>query len=348
MKSRHLGVGLAVLALSMFSLAGTAFAHTTSSTEEAAPRGTCVVHSLPSFVLQGEFENTATVADIVEVECDPTIYGTGSKIKITANQLYSLCKGHLTWYEPNPFRIETGRGISVELDPDGNAIVAVRGGPFCSAGESLITAHMEEEPFESFTTPFTVQPPQTTPPGVWAMPSAQVVDAGSSGFATIVEAEFGGGSEKPVRIGSEELYQRCRTAPHLHWILMDGTNLEGVPEVNAVQLDNDGNAFVIAIGDASCAPGRALIEADLETKPFTTYTTEFEVLPPQPTGEPSFTIEKLQRIAGSGGSFTQATLTGVTGETVEYEIVVKNTGVPTLTLSNFTDQHCDAGTIAGG
>src|SRR2546430_1602184 len=285
---------------------------------QSTPR-TCVIHSLSSFVAQGEFAATATVADVVEVECNPMLYGTGSKIKITANQLCSLCKGNLTWYVPNPYRTESGRGISVELDADGNATVAVRGGPFCSAGESLITARMEETPFESFTTAFSVLPPQTTPPGVYAMPSVQVADAGSSGFATIVEAEFGSRSEKPVRIGSEELYPRCRVAPHLHWILMDGTNGEGAPEVNAVHLDNDGNAFVIAIGDASCAPGRALIEADLETKPFTTYTTEFEVLPPQPTGEPSFTIEKLQRIAGSGGSFTTAPLTGVTGQTVEYE-----------------------------
>jgi len=307
-----------------------------------------VIHSLPAFVAQGEFSTTATVADVVEVECNPTLYGTGSKIKITASQLFSLCRGNLTWYVPNPYRTESGRGVSVELDADGNATVALRGGPLCSAGESLITAHMEEEPFESFTASFTVLPPVPTVPGVYTMPSVQVEDAGSSGVATIVQAEFGGGSEKPVRIGSEELYHRCRVAPHLHWILMDGTNVEDVPEVNAVQLDNDGNAFVIAIGDASCAPGRSLVEADLETKPFTTYTTEFEILPPQPTGEPAFTIEKLQEIAGSGSGFTKSPLTGVIGQTVEYEIVVRNTGVPALTLSNFTDQHCDPGTIAGG
>jgi hypothetical protein len=289
MKSRHLGVGLAVLALSMFSLAGTAFAHTTSSTEEEAPRGTCVVHSLPSFVLQGEFENTATVADIVEVECDPTIYGTGSKIKITANQLFSLCKGNLTWYVPNPFTVSTGRGISVELDPDGNAIVAVRGGPFCSAGESLITAHMEEEPFESFTTSFTVLPPVPTPQSVRALaatpgaPETQVETGVSSGIAAIIETEFTNGSEKFVHISSEELYQRCRLEPHLLWIRENGEITEDTPEVTGIQLDNDGNAFVIVLGDSSCAPGASLIEADLESKPFTTLTTYFTIEAPRPT-----------------------------------------------------------------
>ncbi len=289
MKSRYLGVGLAVLAVSMFSLAGTAFAHTTSTSEEEAPRGTCVVHSLPSFVLQGEFGTTATVADIIEVECDPTIYGTGSKIKITAAQLYNLCKGSLTWYVPNPLVTTTGRGITVELDPDGNAIVAVRGGPFCSAGESLITAHMEEEPFESFTTSFTVLPPVPTPQSVRALaatpgaPETQVETGVSSGFAAIIEAEFTNGSEKPVRIFSEELFRRCRVAPHLVWILQTGQAVAGTPEVNGIPLDNDGNAFVIVLGDGSCAPGASLIEADLEAKPFTTLTTFFTIEAPRPT-----------------------------------------------------------------
>jgi hypothetical protein len=115
-----------------------------------------------------------------------------------------------------------------------------------------------------------------------------------------------------------------------------------------VQLDNDGNAFVIAIGDASCAPGPSLIEADLESKPFTTYTSTFTVLPPQPTAEPSFTIEKSQEIAGSGGGFTTSKLKGSIGQTVDYEIVVKNTGIVAEGLSGFTDTHCDPGTIAGG
>jgi hypothetical protein len=63
---------------------------------------------------------------------------------------------------------------------------------------------------------------------------------------------------------------------------------------------------------------------------------------------PEFTIEKLQMIEGGGGSFTTAPLSGEVGQTVDYEIVVKNTGNTTLTFSNFTDEHCDSGTVAGG
>ena len=41
---------------------------------------------------------------------------------------------------------------------------------------------------------------------------------------------------------------------------MDGDLSESEsPEITRVPLDNDGNAFVIALGDSSCAPGPSLI-----------------------------------------------------------------------------------------
>jgi hypothetical protein len=61
---------------------------------------------------------------------------------------------------------------------------------------------------------------------------------------------------------------------------------------------------------------------------------------------PAFTIEKLQKIEGSSGSFTTSPLTGGVGQTVDYEIVVKNTGNTSLTFSNFTDANCE--TVSGG
>ncbi len=223
------------------------------------------------------------VADVIQVACDPNVYGTGSKMKITASQLFTRCQGRVTWYEPNPFsEIVNARGITLRIDADGNATVALRAGPECAAGESLVTAHMEEEPFESFTTSFSVLPPVPTTPGVFALPASQVEDSSSSGVATIIETEFAHSSEKFVHIASEELYHRCQASPHLRWIRMNGTKEENVAEVGRVQLDNDGNAFVIVIGDASCADGASLIEADLLSKPFTTFMTNFTVEAPRP------------------------------------------------------------------
>jgi hypothetical protein len=63
---------------------------------------------------------------------------------------------------------------------------------------------------------------------------------------------------------------------------------------------------------------------------------------------PAFSIEKLQKIAGATGSYTTSTLSGQLGQTVDYEIVVRNTGNVALTLGSFSDERCDAGTVLGG
>jgi hypothetical protein len=250
------------------------------------------VHSLPSFVAQGEFGASATAADVIEVECNPAIYGTGSPIRVTAAQLFSRCGDRLTWIEPNPYTRVIGKGITVRVDADGNATVAVIAGPECQVGESLVTVHEEAEPFETATTDFTVLPPAPTKPGVEALPASQVEDSFSSGVVTILQGEFAGGSEKPVRFAAEELFNRCRVPPKLRWLSMfqgipgitgpEIVEMVGVSEVNG-RLDNDGNAFVVVVGDASCAEGPSLIEADLLAKPFTTFTTDFTVEPPKPT-----------------------------------------------------------------
>lgn len=65
-------------------------------------------------------------------------------------------------------------------------------------------------------------------------------------------------------------------------------------------------------------------------------------------GEPEFTMHKLQKIHGSAEPFTTSTVVGHVGQQVDYEIIVANAGNVPLTFSNFTDEHCDAGTISGG
>jgi hypothetical protein len=63
---------------------------------------------------------------------------------------------------------------------------------------------------------------------------------------------------------------------------MSGYDYVGQEEtLRAIQLDNNGNGFALLIGDSSCASGRSLIEADLESSPFTTSTADFTVLSPR-------------------------------------------------------------------
>lgn len=362
-------LALAALALSaLFAPAaglarsGTAGRPAVTPATGAAPPATCLVHSLPSFVAQGEFAVAATVADVIEVECNPYVYGTGAPVTITAAQLSSRCQ-ELTWYVPNEsagnggdgtvtpdagFVWKSGPSVTLHLDVDGNATVALIAGPHCMAGESLVTLDEDESPYETFTTAFQVLPAGPTPPGLYATPSSQVEDAASSAVATIVEAEFTGAPEAKVRLGAGQLYNRCQRGEHLIWVRENRELVVG-PELadeHAVELDNDGNGFALAIGSDSCAEGVSLIEGDLEQSPFTTLTTEFTVLPPQPTEEPSFTIVKSQEIAGTSAGFTTSPLTGKIGETVDYEIVVTNTSHVKETFSAFSDPNCDS--IAGG
>ena len=61
---------------------------------------------------------------------------------------------------------------------------------------------------------------------------------------------------------------------------------------------------------------------------------------------PAFSIEKQQEIDGSGKGFTKEPLTSALGATVDYQIVVTNTGNVPLKFSNLTDANCT--NLAGG
>ena len=106
MDRRNLLAGLAVLALSLFVLSGTAFAHAAHH-KKAKPgidggpgsAETCVVHALPNaFMDQGEFEASSSIADIIEVECEE-VYAE-QYVRISANELYSRCDTSLYWRTP--------------------------------------------------------------------------------------------------------------------------------------------------------------------------------------------------------------------------------------------------------
>jgi len=63
---------------------------------------------------------------------------------------------------------------------------------------------------------------------------------------------------------------------------------------------------------------------------------------------PEMSVEKLQRIEGTGAAYTSAQQTGEVGQTIGYEILVNNPGNVPMTVGAFTDPRCDAGTITGG
>src|SRR5439155_17928750 len=56
--------------------------------------------------------------------------------------------------------------------------------------------------------------------------------------------------------------------------------------------------------------------------------------------EPAFSIEKLQRIENES-NYTTNELGAVVGQTVEYKIVVKNTGNTSIKFSELSDAKCE-------
>jgi hypothetical protein len=289
MERRHLVAGLAALVLGLVMVSGTALAHSTrhkkasSKASTPAPE-TCVVYTEPgSFMDQGEFETASSVADIVSVECEP-VYAE-KYVRLSANELYSRCDKRLYWTEAAPFDLsESEPSFTVKLDNDGNGGAVLFGGPSCAAGESLISAHLESAPFTTVTTSFTVLPPRPTEPGVKAEPPTGVESDENSSVPAIIEVEFPPVfAEEPVNINASQLRARCHEGDFL-WVGPGGQILaENEEEVRDLQLDNDGNAFVVLLGGESCAAGPSLIEASLEHAPYTTYTTEFTIEPPRPT-----------------------------------------------------------------
>ena len=222
------------------------------------------------------------VGDVIEISCDPYVYSSGARVTLTASQLYSRCH-KIAWLDPNDLGAiseNVGRSFSVHLDVDGNANVGLFAGPDCMVGESLITLDENESPYETFTTSFQVLPAVNTPPGLYITPASQVEDAESSGVITIAQAEFPGASEQYVRIGAEQLYDRCQRGPHLYITGVDHGR-PGPELTQAIQLDNNGNGFAMLIGSDSCAEGTSLIESDLESSPFTTQTGTFTVEAPR-------------------------------------------------------------------
>ena len=65
-----------------------------------------------------------------------------------------------------------------------------------------------------------------------------------------------------------------------------------------------------------------------------------------PPPEPALSIEKLQEIKGSGAPFTKEQLIGAIGQTVDYEVIVRNTGNVTVALGHLIDVNCT--NISGG
>jgi hypothetical protein len=246
-----------------------------------APAATCVVNASPAtFIESGLAPQASSVAFIITVECQPAF--SEQAVEIQTPQLSNACQGQLMWYSVTTTTASgNGDTFDVRLDDDGNATAVVLGGPSCAASSDLIEADLTVAPYTTATTQVQIAPPVSTQPAVWAFPASQVEDATTSSVATVFYVEFPSVyAEHQVEISDDELYDSC--AGHITWILPNSTTLHYGESVTTT-LDDNGNAFVVALAGPSCASGSTLVEADLTGPPYATLTNQFTVLSPRVT-----------------------------------------------------------------
>ena len=178
MERRNLLAGLAVLALSLFLLSGTAFAHATHH-KKAKPRESgssslrklawftrCPVH----FMDQGEFGASSSVADVIEVECEE-VYAE-HHVRISANELYSRCDQRPALADADRQRAgseQLGLRRRAECRNDARQRRQRHSGrpgrPFVRRGRKPDRRTPTEAPYTTVTTVFTVLPPRPTDAG---------------------------------------------------------------------------------------------------------------------------------------------------------------------------------------
>jgi hypothetical protein len=202
----------------------------------------CVVRTLPEKFV--ELSTTGSVADVVEVSCETSL--AGAPVRIAAQELMNRCNGHMSWVLPYPYESTSAEPIEVRLDAGANATVAVFADT-CAAGESLVTAHLEQEPYYTATASFDVLAPKEMPEGVTVIPESELPTFTHKSVAVVVPVAFEAdeASQQKVKISSQELFSSC--AGNVVWVGPEGSILGSDTPSTEVQLDYDGRAFVAAL-----------------------------------------------------------------------------------------------------
>jgi hypothetical protein len=241
---------------------------------------------------------TSNVLAICQVESNPS--NAGTPVTISSTQLASRCA--TTLYHT----IISGgipRAITLPLDNDGNALVAITATD-CAPGSALVTADLDGPPFSTAVTKLVIEPPQVTAPGVKGFP-ANEVEVGDNTFAVGTSANTASEveivfyietnpvyAEQSASITSDQLTERCLQG--FIWQSSDGTSgggstgfhlatfgTAGAVLVPDTGIDNDGNVAVLFQG-ASCAAGKSTVIAEIGGGG-PTYSTQFNILPPAVT-----------------------------------------------------------------
>jgi hypothetical protein len=246
----------------------------------------CTLTASPSsFVEQGVGTSSSSVAFVFNVECRPVF--SESTVELYTPQLSNACQGTLSWYSATgtagtSASTGTGETFDVVLDDDGNAEAVVWGGPSCAATKAWVQATLTTAPYSVALARVEIKPPSDTKPGLSIYPSSQVEDSTTSSVATIFYAEYHSAfAERTVEFSDAQLYDHC--GGNLTWWGPDETVLGTDVKSVTTTLDDNGNAFVVALAGPSCASGPTIGTVDLVGPPYTSHAGIFWVLSPRVT-----------------------------------------------------------------
>jgi hypothetical protein len=278
-------VGAAGLLVPLAGVAGAQVASAAQARPAWTRPPTCLITPSPStFVETGLGASASSVAFVLQVECKPVF--AEQTVEINAQQLSNACHGTLSWYSATGTggtapSWGAGQTFNVVLDNDGNATAVVWGGPSCAATRDLITADLTVAPYTTVKTHVIIEAPVSTPTGLHAYPAQEVEDSTTSSVAAIFYAEFPSVyAENTVEFSDAQLFDRCTGG--ITWVGPDEVVL-GAGKSVTTTLDDNGNAFVVALAGPSCASGNTLAQADLTGPTYRTLTTNFKVLSPRVT-----------------------------------------------------------------
>jgi len=251
-----------------------------------APPGPITVQIDPNPLVEtGQSE----VYAVIQVEASPSL--AGDPVNIDSSQLQASCGGTIN------FEGTTNTGtnnVEAFLDNEGNATVWVQG-LNCAPGPSVIVADLTVAPFLTAFATLVVSPPVVTPSGVFGYPTTSgtvtsgVVETGdvplaqSDVLAVFYVETDPVYAEQTVEISSAQLEDRCAAG----WVWIPGNPAAGgsgetTTAVATAILDDDGNAVFTFFG-GECAAGPSEVVADVLAGTHQTYTTSFNINPPQPT-----------------------------------------------------------------
>ncbi len=123
----------------------------------AAAATTPGITAMPSTAVG--YERNSHLATIAEAEVQTR--ALGGHVQISSAELSARCSGGLDWLGPDGVLLASGVDSlsNVALDRFGNAFVVILDTKACVSGESILEADLEQSPFTTYTTTFTIAPP---------------------------------------------------------------------------------------------------------------------------------------------------------------------------------------------